>query len=703
MEWQSSGGWDASLGHASYMMNGDASDGQSAGTGASRLPGGEDSRHAAAGAARMTSVPTTRLASSSSATAADDGGAQSVHEDPWLEAARQLVDATSPSTRGPLGASAAGCPGGLGAQHVVPNVWGPYQGSGLPGGPVAPYGLFPPGCGPPGPPHGHAGPPPGLSVAGGSSTQLPQHPGLAPPGGRFSSTNPMGATSSVNFFPFGVGPGGWGSGGDRPGGAPRTGPWWEGSGCAGGYKGDYSDPPAWPGWSYRRQWVAAIRRWNKQTDVPLFRRAEKVLRTLGWDMQVDFEHLTETQLISEHYLECILQIIEMKAGVREDDERRQAYKGVMHDSGRRRDETLAQYAMRRLRDFTRTASHGLHLPSELKATMLREGSGLSEQGLQNLTALMQGEDHNVDRLAATLARMDVRSDRVVAFQHEGDVRNENSSFLAEEERSESDDDGSESSERELWDETVLHGLSDMNFTEEQAALVFALVENRPPFKKRTWKENKKFKAERRKDRGSFSKGGDGRGSGTVGSKPKWSKEQLKKISRCRTCGKKGHWSEDCRLAKDGVPDVSKVTGFCYLGPAEGGGSTHYSYAVHMADSDLMKGEKQLGPWAFLSIPPGMAILDIGATQDIIGKAALSALECELAGKGLKTVEIPAPAAAPTGIGGQARVEKAILMPIALGGVPGVHGQVHRDRHSRAALVVGRLLGPFGHYHGPHNR
>ena len=40
-------------------------------------------------------------------------------------------------------------------------------------------------------------------------------------------------------------------------------------------KGDYSDPPAWPGWSHYRQWRKALRRWNTNTDVPVWRRSEK--------------------------------------------------------------------------------------------------------------------------------------------------------------------------------------------------------------------------------------------------------------------------------------------------------------------------------------------------------------------------------------------------------------------------------------------
>ena len=183
------------------------------------------------------------------------------------------------------------------------------------------------------------------------------------------------------------------------------------------YKGDFSDPPAWPGWSYRKQWFQSIKRWNKQTDIPVFRRAEKVLRTLGWELQSNFEHLSEEQLASPAYLDKILAVLEMKAGVREDEDKRQAYPGIMHENQRKRDESLAQYAMRRTRDFTKASSHGVVLPSQFKVAMMREGAGLSEQGQQNLTALLQGRDDDVDHLAAILARMDVRAHKISSCMH----------------------------------------------------------------------------------------------------------------------------------------------------------------------------------------------------------------------------------------------------------------------------------------------
>ena len=62
-------------------------------------------------------------------------------------------------------------------------------------------------------------------------------------------------------------------------------------------------------------------------------------------------------------------------------------------------------------------------------------------------------------------------------------------------------------------------------------------------KKRTWKENKLYKAELRKDRGTFSKGGDrghhqrgGAGfSGSRNRRGQLSRDELKKISKCRLC------------------------------------------------------------------------------------------------------------------------------------------------------------------------
>ena len=68
-------------------------------------------------------------------------------------------------------------------------------------------------------------------------------------------------------------------------------------------KGDFSDPPQFPGFSHYRLWKKAIRRWDALTDVKTFRRAEKVLRLFSYDLQQRLEHLTETDLQSANYLD----------------------------------------------------------------------------------------------------------------------------------------------------------------------------------------------------------------------------------------------------------------------------------------------------------------------------------------------------------------------------------------------------------------
>ena len=309
--------------------------------------------------------------------------------DPWQDAARRLVSAATAARN--TFATTAGPPTEASLASSPPDLPRPAMQQALQRDDLSPGPQF------------------GTANLGGQGG-LPQPPGLttqwnlgpaAPWSGGCPAWNPMDAWNPA------MAP--WASGAR---GLPDTGPprvW----------KGEFSDPPAWPGWQYRRQWVAAVRRWNKASDVPVGRRAERVLRTLAWEMAAEFEHLTETQLTAADYLEKIIGVIEMKAGAREDDHRRAAFKAVLHDNGRRKDESMGQFANRRLRDFTRASSYGIQLPNEFKAALLREGAGLNDQGLQNLTALMQGQDHDVDKLAHTLARLDVRHDRISGFAHDG--------------------------------------------------------------------------------------------------------------------------------------------------------------------------------------------------------------------------------------------------------------------------------------------
>ena len=74
---------------------------------------------------------------------------------------------------------------------------------------------------------------------------------------------------------------------------------------------------------------------------------------------------------------------------------------------------------------------------------------------------------------------------------------------------------------------------------------------------------------------------------------------------------------------------------------------------------------------FLTMPPGHAIIDPGAGQDLIGKPAYEQLKTKLATVGLRPVPIDDEPSKASGIGGQATTLFVALVPTILGGAPGI--------------------------------
>lgn len=90
--------------------------------------------------------------------------------------------------------------------------------------------------------------------------------------------------------------------------------WWKGSVPS---KGDFSDPPAWPGWTHYRLWKKAVLRWNQSTDVLFWRRSEKILKSMEWDLQSRFEHVADHLLQGPDYLDHVFAILDILAGEKE--------------------------------------------------------------------------------------------------------------------------------------------------------------------------------------------------------------------------------------------------------------------------------------------------------------------------------------------------------------------------------------------------
>ncbi|CAK9100651.1 unnamed protein product [Durusdinium trenchii] len=291
-----------------------------------------------------------------------------------------------------------------------------------------------------------------------------------------------------------------------------------------GYRGEFSDPPAWPGWGHRRlYWVQSVRRWDKVSDLPVNRRAEKVLRALGWE--TDFEHIPESVPSSSVYLDVILE-------------------AALTEQHRRMDESLAQFAVH---DFGHAASFGVQIPDAFKATLMKEGAGLNDQNMQNLATLLQDKEDDPVAVAGALGRLDVRSDRIAAFTETATTAHETyvstSEDLAEDEEA-------------LDDEELANELE-------------------------TWKENKEYKA--------------------TGQKIVTFRKARSLTPEClRLRQLVDYFNEECLLSFITTSVVHSVT-----------------------DQNQMIDLQHVN---FLTIPTGEAILDIGATQDLIGETALRSVE-----------------------------------------------------------------------------
>ena len=481
-----------------------------------------------------------------------------------------------------------------------------------------------------------------------------------------------------------------------------------------GYKGDYSDPPTWPGWNHRKQWVISVRRWDRLTDHPVSRRADKILRALGWDMAADFEHLSESDLAGHGYLDLILKVIETKAGVRDGEERRMAFKRAMYQTGRRRDETLAQFAVRRLQDFSIATSHGINMPKDFQASLLKEGAGLSDQNVQNLTSLLHGQDSDPNEVARCLGLLDVsRSDRVTGLVLPDEDYLQTETFVTEEpDTMESGDDIASDDEKH-----ILLELEKLELGEEQAMEVYMALDS--THRRRTWKQSKQFKQEARKDRGHFSKNVNGStpqqgalggppGVRSNGPKPfrrRLNREQLKKVTKCRLCSKKGHWAEDCQLNKNKPGNVQAfafLSGECAEQPGLCRGAHHLASFLSVAEVNSVlaqvlgdrwrQPDAVVDPVVYLTITSGQAIIDPGAAQDLIGKPAYEKLKEHLASHGLQPVvqQDSGGLRNPSGIGGSAKALFKALVPVSFGQKPGLLEMTVIDADIPPLVSVGFL-------------
>ena len=308
--------------------------------------------------------------------------------------------------------------------------------------------------------------------------------------------------------------------------------WWTSS----QQKGDFADPPSWGGWPNFRLWKRAVSRWDRNTDVAVWRRAEKLLKSFDWELQSKLDHIPEHVLAGENYLQNIYAVMDVMAGEKESSEKRRNVRAALYEGARQQGESLAAYAMRREAQFIGAEKY-MSLPDELKAFMLEEQSGLNRQGVQNLRVLTGGK-HNYSEVQQALKVLDVEEESIFKSN------SRSNHYLETGASSEASgaayfQDKETASDSEEDEDLMFFAIEETDLHEGEALSFIADWGN----KKRTWKENRQWKAARKKDRRHFDDR-DSRARRPEGQR-RLSVEELKKITRCSNCHQKGHWREDC--------------------------------------------------------------------------------------------------------------------------------------------------------------
>ena len=240
-------------------------------------------------------------------------------------------------------------------------------------------------------------------------------------------------------------------------------------------------------------------RWDAATDVQVHRRAERIFKTMDWELQARFEHLEDDVVTGPDYLSHIVRILDTLSGENTLVDKRRAVRRALFEGQRKDGESISQFTLRREQEFAMAEKY-MSFPGDLKALMMEEQAGLGKQGTLNLRTLTSGSTQYEDVVRA-LKVMDMDLDEE-GLTSTGSGK---SSFIAQTSAPEIDLEGTsvDFEDQSIKSEEVrdiLAEIDELDLQEDEATEVLASMER----EKRSWKENKKLKLARKKDRRHFS-------------------------------------------------------------------------------------------------------------------------------------------------------------------------------------------------------
>ncbi|CAK0855864.1 unnamed protein product [Prorocentrum cordatum] len=381
---------------------------------------------------------------------------------------------------------------------------------------------------------------------------------------------------------------------------------------------DFADPEAWPGWSEFKLWRRKVMRWRQTTDVDTHKHADRIMKLLPIDLQRKLEDITDEDLISDNGADKVIARLDLLSGERVGDEKRKAGRECLFSFQRKQGEGLTEYAARLDLAFDKVGTLGLPLPDDWKYMFLEEGAGLGERGTQLMKIQMKTKDSYKEALAA-IREMDV------ARREHLSIHRSRAYHVEQSEDTDSLLDWDDVSSLDTEGEAEIYvALDKMDLYDDELKYAFNTMQED---RRKTWKQNRDLKRKLKVDRKFFDrskendiKSGDkskfnrGHRSAKGEHRPRRNRlplAELIKRTKCRSCGKKGHWSREC-------PDRN---GQSHSASATGGGTAsfvtgyvHANVVDPNAPEDVSSGQErqQQDELVLLTVPPGEAVVDTAA-------------------------------------------------------------------------------------------